>query len=315
MSHKPSAIGHRPSAEIVCFGMVTPAVVLIVDQFPEHNTGAVIKEVGDFISDDAAIVACILRGWEVRSGLIGSTLGNDRRGRRVVRQLKKLGVLGRVPLSGQLTTPYEVNISDRTGARTYFWQRDRRLLDTLDTADLSLLAGAAMLYVDWYDGEHILRAMDEADRLGIPVFLNLEYGHQDPEILARYAGRAAICQAITNPAQRGGDPLSVARQLLKAGVKTALVTLAGDGCVAIQDGQVLRARAPAVSIVDGCGAGATFSAGFMYGYLRGWDLEDKIRFATAAASLKVTMLGIQAPPLQQLQRLAAEVRVVASHEG
>ena len=33
------------------------------------------------------------------------------------------------------------------------------MLETLDTADLSLLDGARILYVDWYDGDHIVRAI------------------------------------------------------------------------------------------------------------------------------------------------------------
>ncbi len=296
-------------AEIVCFGMVTPAVVLIVEDFPEHNTGAVVQQIADFISDDAAIVACLLRGWDVHSGLIGSALGNDRRGRRVVRELRKLGVLARVPLSRHLHTPYEVNISDQSGARTYFWQRERKLLSTLEHADLSLLNGARMLYLDWYDGDYILRAMEAADRQGIPIFLNLEFGHQDPQLLKRYASRAAVCQAITDPAQHAGDARRIARKLLKAGAQTALVTLAGKGCLAMEDGQVLRVRAPSVPVVDGCGAGAAFSAGFLYGSLQGWDLEQKVRFATAAASLKVSLVGIQTPALEQVERLAAELRV------
>ena len=45
----------------VGFGMLTPVVVLVVDQLPEHNTGAITKEVSEFIFDDAAIVACLLR--------------------------------------------------------------------------------------------------------------------------------------------------------------------------------------------------------------------------------------------------------------
>ena len=296
-------------AEVVCFGMITPAVVLVVDQLPEHNTGMHVNRVSEFISDDAAIVACLLRQWGVRSGLVGTALGNDPPGRRVARRLKELGVLGKVRLSRRITTPLEVNISDLTGARTYFWQRDPQVLDTLDTADLSLLAGARLMYLDWYDGDHILRPMEEAARLGIPVFLNLEHGHQDPDILARYAGRSAICQAVTDPAQRGGDPLAVACKLLSAGVETALITLAGDGCLVMRGGEVFRARPPSIRVVDGCGAGATYSAGFVYGYLKGWGLEDTVRFAIAAASLKCTVVGPQAFPLSEVQSLAAEVNV------
>lgn len=299
----------RVTPEVVCFGMITPVAILVVDQLPEHNTGALIKCVSEFVFDDAAIVACLLRQWDVQSGLIGTALGNDSRGRSIVRQLKAMGVLGKVRLSKNITTPLEVDISDRTGARTYFWQREPHVLDTLDTADLSLMRGARLLYVDWYDGDHILRAMDEAIRLGVPVFLNLEYGHQDPDILARYVRRATICQAVTDAAQRQEcDPVCVAQQLLEAGAKTALVTLAGEGCLVAQGKETLRACAPQVEVVDGCGAGATFSTGFIYGYLRGWNLEQSVRFAIAAASLKVTCAGLTVAPVAQVKQLASQIK-------
>ena len=301
--------GACPAAQVVCFGMVTPAVVLVVDQLPEHNTGARVKQTGEFISDDAAIMACLLRSWGVRSGLIGPALGDDPAGRRVARQLKARGILGRMRLSRRISTPLEVNISDSTGGRTYFWQRDPQVLDTLDSADISLIKGAQLLYVDWYDGDHILRPMKEAARLGVPVFLNVEYGHRDADILARYVTQATVCQAVTDPAQRGGNPLAVARKLVEAGVEIALVTLAEGGCVAISGGELLRARAPDVTVVDGCGAGATFSAGFAYGYIRRWALEQTVRFATAAASLKCTVVGPQAFSQAEVEALATRIKV------
>jgi len=62
-------------------------------------------------------------------------------------------------------------------------------------------------------------------------------------------------------------------------------------------------------VVDGCGAGATFSAGFIYGHLKGWSLEESVRFATAAASLKVTRPGLQMFPIMEINNLAASLRV------
>jgi sugar/nucleoside kinase (ribokinase family) len=290
--------------------MLTPVAILIVDEMPVHNTGALIKDVSEFVFDDAAIVACLLRRWNMRSGLIGTTLGDDARGRSVARQLKALGVAGKVRLSKKIRTPFEVDVSDRTGARTYFWQREPRVLKTLDTADLSLLRGAHMLYVDWYDGDHILRAMDAAIALNVPVFLNLEHSHHNPDILARYVRRATICQASTDPEQKhSGNALAVARKLLDAGAQTALITLAGKGCWAVNRSDILRVHAPRVQVVDGCGAGATFSSGFIYGTLRGWNLEDVARFATAAASLKVARVGLEIASVAQAKRLAATLKV------
>ena len=218
---------------------------------------------------------------------------------------------GKVSFDKNIKTPHEVNVSDKTGARTYFWERTPKVLNSLDTADLSMLKGSCLMYADWYDGDHILRAMDEAIQLDVPVFLNLEHGHKDTHILKRYAGRAAICQAVTDAAQVGKKRalINTAKKLLKTGVKTALITLAGGGCLAAQGEQIIRVYAPSVKVIDGCGAGATFSAGYIYGYLHGWDLEDSVRFAIAAASLKVTRAGLQMFPVQEIKAVAFTLKV------
>ncbi len=294
----------------VGFGMLTDVAILVVEQLPEHNTGALIKDVSDFVFDDAAIIACILRQWDVSAGMIGTAVGDDTRGHNLAQRLKEWGVQGEVRFSPDIKTPLEVDISDRTGARTYFWQREAHVLATLDTADLSLLVGAQMMYVDWYDGDHILRAMDEANRLNVPVFLNLEHAHTDPALLERYAGRASICQAVTDAAQKeDSDPLDVALKLIRQGVETAVITLASEGSLVVSGDEAIRVYAPQMVAVDGCGAGATFSAGFIYGHLQGWDLEESVRFATAAASLKVTRAGLEMFPFEEIRALAAKIEV------
>jgi sugar/nucleoside kinase (ribokinase family) len=297
----------------VGFGMLTPVAILVVESLPEHNTGALIQEINEFVFDDAAIVACLLRQWDVPTGIIGTAVGNDARGRALARQLRDWGVQGEVRLFDDIVTPLEVDVSDRTGARTYFWKREPHVLNTLDTADLSLLNGARILYVDWYDGDHILRAMDEAARLKIPVYLNIEHAHADPDLLARYAGRATLCQAVTDAAQVDGiDPFEVAYRLRSAGVETALVTLASEGSLVLHGDEILRVRAPQVDAIDGCGAGATYSAGFIYGWLHGWQIEQSVRFATAAASLKVTRAGLKMFPVEDIMKTAAGLEVKSS---
>ena len=297
--------------EYVGFGMLTPVEIMVLEKLPKHNTGAIVTEVNEFVFDDAAIVACLLRQWDVPSGMIGTAVGDDLRGHALASQLKEWGVQGKVRFTDEYKTPIEVNVSDRKGARTYFWQRTPQILGTLDTADLSLLRGAKIMYADWYDGDHILRAMDEANRLKVPVFVNLEHGHKDPDILKQYAKRATFCQAVTDAAQLGGKRALVdtARKLLKSGIQTAIITLAKGGCLVAQGNQIVRVFTPQVKAVDACGAGATFSAGFIYGYLQGWALEQSARFATAAASLKVTRAGLQMFPVKQIVDLAERLRV------
>jgi sugar/nucleoside kinase (ribokinase family) len=296
--------------QVVGFGMLTPVAILVVEQLPEHNTGALIQEVSEYIFDDAAIVACLLRQWDIPTGIIGTSVGDDARGHALAKQLEDWDVRSNVRFSNEFKTPLEVDVSDQSGARTYFWQRESKVLDTLDDTDLSMLQGARLLYVDWYDGDHILRAMDEANRLNIPVFLNFEFGHSDPDLINKYGSRTTICQAVTDAAQKEYcDPMDVIIKLLKSGVQTALVTLAGEGSLVARDHQILRVHAPQVKAVDGCGAGATYSAGFIYGHLKEWDLVQTVKFATAAASLKVTRPGLEMFSVEKIQAFAAQIQV------
>jgi len=295
----------------VGFGMLTPVYIMALDKLPRHNTGAIVREVSEFVYDDAAIIACVLRQWGLSTGLIGTAVGDDLLGRDIERKLRNWGVQGKVRFTKRYKTPLEVNISDKKGARTYFWQRSPEILGTLDTADLSLIKNAKLLYVDWYDGDHIVRAMEEANRLKVPVFLNLEHGHKDPALLRKYAGLVTVCQAVTDAAQIGKKRamLTVAKKLLKSGIKTAIITMASQGCLVVQGEEIVRVYAPKVKAVDGSGAGATFSSGFIYGYLHGWNLEACVRFAIAAASLKVTHSGLTMFPVKKIKALARRLRV------
>jgi len=295
----------------VGFGMLTPVYIMALDKLPKRNTGAIVNEVSEYVYDDAAIIACNLSQWGVPSGMIGTAVGDDVLGHHVEDMLKKMRVQGKVRFTKKYKTPLEVNVSDTKGARTFFWQRSEEILQTLESASLSLIKHAKLLYIDWYDGDHIVRAMKEAKKHKVPVFLNFEHGHKDPDLLKKYAGMVTICQAVTDAAQIGKrqSMLTLARKLIKAGIQTAIITMASQGCMVVQGEAIIRVHAPRVKAVDGSGAGATFSSGFIFGILNEWSLEETVRFAIAAASLKVTRSGLEMFPAQEIQGLARVLRV------
>ena len=296
------------AAEVLCFGMITPARALVVDSLPDWNTGAVWTDGAEFVSDDAAIVAGLLATWGARTEIAGTALGDDDAGRRAVRMLREMGVRGRFDLRDGIETPFEVNVSDMSrGGRTYLWNRRPEILATLDDADLSALADAKLLYVDWYDAPYIERAMKAARSLGVPVMLNLEHGHSSPETLDALLPYATVCQAVTDAAQldRGvAEAVDVARLLTDRGVETALVTLASGGVVGAEGGYTLRVAAPPTRVVDACGAGATFSAMYIASRLARRGFERSLRFAVAAASLKCSVVGPTAFPLSDIRAVA-----------
>ena len=293
----------------MCFGVLSYLQLMVVDQTPVHNAGTPIRQLIDSYGDDAAIVAGMLHQWGQDTKLIPSAVGDDELGRKVAETVARLGVPVQVEVNPDVATVAELSIADPSGARTYFYQRTPELLATLDAANLAPLERAAYLYVDWYDGDHILRPMRAASELGIPVLVNLEDQSANSGLLAKLAPYTTACQVSVDNAESGNDLESIAGALLEAGMGTVLITGGSRGCLVADLAQRVRVSAPAVKVVDGNGAGSCFSAAFIYASLQGWNLEQCARFATAQSSLKCGVPGYQVATITEGERLAATLRL------
>jgi sugar/nucleoside kinase (ribokinase family) len=87
------------------------------------------------------------------------------------------------------------------------------------------------------------------------------------------------------------DGLDSAMDVLASQVQVLAVKLGADGAVARQRGEVVRSPALSVEVVDTTGAGDSFDAGFIYGYLNGWPLGRSLRLACACGSLSTRAPG------------------------
>ena len=61
------------------------------------------------------------------------------------------------------------------GAAPISERREPVVLDRLEAPTLTNLAGAGLLYVDWYDGPRVVEAMETAFSQGVPVFLQFAH--------------------------------------------------------------------------------------------------------------------------------------------
>ena len=290
---------------VICFGVLSYLQLMVVDHVPVHNGGTPISQLTDSFGDDAGIVAWMLYQWDQKARFIPSAVGADDLGGRVAQTVKHLGVPAELEVNPDVSTVAELSIADPSGARTYFYKRTPELLATLDSADLTRLASASYLYVDWYDGDHILRPMQAASGLGIQVFVNLEDQHDNDELLLKLLPYSTVCQVSVDGTSAKEDMESVAKKLLETGIGTVIVTGGSRGSVVANARQRVLVLAPVVDVIDGNGAGSCFSAGFIYGSLRGWDLEQCARFATAQASLKCGVSGYKVSSVEAGKRLAS----------
>ena len=281
------------SLRVACFGYVNPGVVFLVDRYPAANTGAYVTAKRPFIGADCAMVAQTLARWGIEAHLIGNALGADDLGQQTLHRLAETGVYAHIALRSDLRTPHEVDISDRAGTRTFFVEDAPQVWGSLDEADLRPIAGAAMLYVDWYVGAAAQKAVAFANARGVPVFLNVEYSLRQPDRYRDLIARSTYAQSPMSDVHAGQeDPYAIATALRALGAHVAFVTRGKHGSLVADQSGTIEVPAPQVGIVDTQGAGAVYSAAAIYGLLAGWPTERLIRFATVAASLKCAQHGL-----------------------
>jgi sugar/nucleoside kinase (ribokinase family) len=71
---------------------------------------------------------------------------------------------------------------------------------------------------------------------------------------------------------------------------SAVVTLGGHGALAAHDGQLVRAPAPTAPVRHTTGAGDLFAAAYVWADLAGFELHDRLQWATLYASHSLSTL-------------------------
>jgi fructokinase len=131
--------------------------------------------------------------------------------------------------------------------------------------------------------------------------------------LARLLARTDVFKASEDDLawiDPGSDPVTAARGLLARDGAVALVTLGGEGALAVTAAETIPVRAPRVDVVDTIGAGDAFMGAFLARWrARGlgrsdlWrldELEQAAAFACRVAAITCSRAGADPPRLAEL---------------
>lgn len=89
----------------------------------------------------------------------------------------------------------------------------------------------------------------------------------------------------------GEDSLDVAIERLSCVVPAVVVKRGAQGAVVVDHGIRVERAAVTVSPVDAVGAGDSFNAGFLHGYLQGWPVERCLQIGNLAGAYSTTQIG------------------------
>jgi sugar/nucleoside kinase (ribokinase family) len=184
-------------------------------------------------------------------------------------------------------------------------------LQASDIAD-SLLSRARHLHVASYFLQTKLQPdlpvlFQRARSLGLTTSLDTNY---DPSEQWRGFDELLSVTNVFLPNETEAKSLTAAENADEAAnrlgskVEMAAIKLGKDGALGISKGRKVRVESIPVNVVDTVGAGDSFDAGFIYGYLNGWELEKSLRLACVCGALSTQAAGGTAaqPTLEEARK-------------
>ena len=274
-------------------------VVPGVESLPEPGSEVDVPVMETFVGGGAALFTLGLAKLGLTPVFQGS-IGRDMYGEYIRNLFRELGVDDSLLLDSD-TKKTGISISFTTEKdRCFLTYRGTNEGLSLKHMDLNQLPGAKHVHVTGYEG-----ATNHAEYLDIltkihamgDVTVSFDVGWDMTGVW--YEGifdllpmidvlfmNETECQHYT----RCEDIETGARKLAeKAGM--AVIKLGKTGAMAIKDGEKYFAPAYKVQAVDTTGAGDSFNAGFIYGFLRGLPMEECLKCGNGCGALSVTKLG------------------------
>lgn len=118
-----------------------------------------------------------------------------------------------------------------------------------------------------------------------------------------------LAELVGRPLSGQAEVLAAAQSLVQDGVGLVAVSMGGDGALFVEGGGAVVALPPAVEVHSTVGAGDAMVAGILVGTLRGLDLGERARLATAFALGALSAVGPNLPSAETLASFAGGVRV------
>src|SRR5688572_16786753 len=306
--------------DAVGFGLNAVDHLIVVPEYPAFDTKTRILEYTRSAGGQTATAMVALQRLGMTTAYAGR-FGSDDAGSFGLQSLKDAGVnteLAEV-IEGATNQLAFIIIDARNGERTIIWDRDEQLSYSQAEAPLALASRGRVLHMDAHDPPACTVMAESARAMGTVVSIDVDNIYDGlPELLP-------LVDVLISPAEfphrlTGISDERAALVEMKARYGCAVVgmTQGPRGALLYCEGQFLDA--PAFQTPQQCrdttGAGDAFHAGFLYGLLRGENVETSMKLGNAVAALKCRSLGARTslPDLREVSDfLNSGARIIAAN--
>ena len=293
--HFPFKLPSDKEFDAVGFGLNAVDHLVVVPAFPEFDTKIRLVEHRRSPGGQTATAMVALQRLGLRTAYAGR-FGSDDEGEFGLASVRDEGVnveFAEVVAEARNQIAF-ILIDQRNGERTIIWDRDERLAYKPNEAPVALAPRGRVLHLDAHDPLACIPMAQAAHTAHTIVSADIDNAYEGllellPLIDVLITSRE-LPHRLTGIADERASLVE-----MKARYGSALVgmTMGKRGAVIYCEGHFLES--PAYEVPGGCrdttGAGDAFHAGFLYGLLRGEEIETSLKFANATAALKCRELG------------------------
>lgn len=263
-------------------------------------TGLVIEGGGPVAT---ALVA--LARWGIPCTFAG-TVGDDEFGEKILASFRKEGI----DTSGVLVRKHAgsqfafVLAEPGLARRTIFWRRATGTPPQPEELRHDVIGQSKVLHTDAFFPEASLAACRTAKEAGVAIVVDAGSLREGMLEHARLAEHFLASGFFARAFLERDDPVEACRKLAEYGPRVVAVTRGKEGYVALVEGELIDRPACPAEAVDTTGCGDVFHAGYTYGLLQDWPVEERLDFAAWAASrVSLKMGGREGiPTRRELQR-------------
>jgi sugar/nucleoside kinase (ribokinase family) len=228
-----------------------------------------------------------------------SRVGNDSHGENYIQEMNSLGVQTKINKHESITG-HAITFITPDSERTFSVHLGANL--KINNNDLSEedIKNSKILHIEGYHlgastKETAIHAIDLAKKHHTLVSLDLSDAgvvKKNKETFQNILNKIDILFANETEAEALTDlkPEQAVQQLAQT-VKIAIVKIGKEGSLICQDGLITMIPGCPANAIDTTGAGDTYSAGFLYGYLNNWPLERAGKLGSLLASKIVEQKG------------------------
>jgi sugar/nucleoside kinase (ribokinase family) len=291
--------------DVLCYGTISLDNVTRVPHLPTPKRDAPALSESNTLGGEALGVAIPLASWGLRILVVGNFLGTDWKAQHILETLSRIhGIDARYLRQHEnVVTPFLRVLLTPDGERsriTYWFDETPKVELTRE-----MMEKAKVLSVDAYGRAERDRAAALARSMGCKVICADAIWPHYP--LASLSHIIVISRAWLQSNFPGVYEYDHVLDLQAQGAGTIIVT---DGprpvLVVREDGSAFGVDPYEIpDAIDTSGAGNLFKAGIIYGCIKSWPLELKVKFACAAAGLSCRRQGTESntPSIEEIEQL------------